>query len=180
MRQRLWHNGMVRRLFLALVIVGGALGCSGPYAGKPSPLVRPVKKKRPQAAAATFDDQCKTDFFADASRVKPRTRDADQLVVQGNRILTSGDDETATMLDALGKFRSALAADPYQAEATFKMAVVYAQLRKKGCAVALLKRLAELERHPDFERQATLMIQAAQGESSFDAFRDEANAAVGR
>lgn len=95
-------------------------------------------------------------------------------------MLTAGDDEPAAALEALGKFRSALAADPYQAEATFKMAVVYAQLRKKGCALALLKRLAELERHPDFERSAALMIQAAQGEGVFEPFRDEANAAVGR
>ena len=180
MAWRLWHTIAVRRLLLVVITLGGLASCSGPYAAGPSPLVRPVKKKRPPAASATYDDQCKTDFFADASRVKPRPRDADQLVVQGNRILTSGDDEAATMLDALSKFRGALAADPYQAEATFKMAVVYAQLRKKGCAVALLKRLAELERHPDFERQAALMIQAAQGESSFDGFRDEANAAVGR
>ena len=48
--------------------------------------------------------------------------------------------------EALSKLRNALRADPYGPEPTYKMAVAYALVGKKGCSLALLERCGVVSR----------------------------------
>ena len=46
--------------------------------------------------------------------------------------------------DAVDKYRNALTKDPYNPEATVKLAEAYDLVQRKGCALAMLRRLATL------------------------------------
>ncbi len=166
-------------------------GCAGPYSGKPAKLKKPRKKKRPKAveeeAAAqepVFDEKCRTNFFAPPS-ARRKTRQSRSLAKQADRYLVEAEEKEgqariSTVSDALSKLRNALKADPYGPEATYKMAAAYAMVGKKACALALLERLNELTKMPAVMNEAERVINRALRDDSFEPFRKDANAALGR
>ncbi|MCG8418363.1 MAG: hypothetical protein MJE77_10515 [Proteobacteria bacterium] len=183
-------------VILAVVFALGAItaeaGCAHPYSGKPEKLKKPRKKRKPESAqqaenaeAPVLDEKCRTNFFADNSRVRRRTRTSRQLTRQAEEILLEaerqeGSSRITAVGDALGKLRNALQADPYSAEATYRMAAAYASVGKKGCAVALLQRLNDLTKMPAAEASAERAINRALRDQSFDLFRKDADQALGR
>jgi len=180
----------VPRLVALVVALGlgvGALGCAPLYGGKAEPLSKLKKKKAPPESevAIPWDEECKVDFFGDGAKFRPRPQDAAPLFESGQAAMTQADrspDPAAKgvlIVDALNKFKNALTKDPYNAEITLALAAGYARALKKGCALALLKRLVELEGHPDYESAARRMIGSAQSEGAFGGFRKESDAAVG-
>lgn len=50
--------------------------------------------------------------------------------------------------DAVSDFITALAADPYNIEATYGLAAAYARIGRKQCAINMLQRLLEMRPHP--------------------------------
>lgn len=185
----------MRLAMIALVTVLGfgaaTLSCATPYSNKPERLKKPRKKKRPEPtqeeaaqAAPVLDEKCRTNFFANPTTVR-KTRLGQQLAKEADGLLAEADDQEgqvriSTVKDALGKLTSALKADPYGAEPTYKMAVAYAMVGKKGCALALLDRLQQLSKHPDYTDEAERVINRALRDQSFDIFRKEADQALGR
>src|SRR5207237_1518503 len=111
------------------------------------------------AAEVKYDDECKAKFQEDGSRVRRKSPAAQ--IEAGDAALeqvAASNDPAAKAgfaVDAINKFKNALGQDPYSGQATYKLAVSFALVRKKGCALALLKRLTELQKHPDFEGEAT-------------------------
>jgi len=81
----------------------------------------------------------------------------------------------------IDRFRNALSKDPYNAEATLKLALAYDKVYRKGCALKLLARIATLEGHPSFRTAAKRAAdQVADSGEWFKGYRKEAIAAVGR
>ncbi|HTJ47706.1 MAG TPA: hypothetical protein VL463_36670 [Kofleriaceae bacterium] len=164
-------------------------GCPGPYENiKAESVKKPTKKARPPDAPVVaeeikYDEDCKTKFQEDGSKV--RRKSPQQQIDAGDQALQLVDqtpdpaNKANAAIEAINKYKNALAQDPYSALATYKLAVSYALVRKKGCAIALLKRLTELQKHPDFENEATRMIKSVDDEPAFKGFHKDALTAAG-
>ncbi len=192
-----------RRSHLGALVVGLALvagaglatGCAGPYAGQAERLKKPPKKKMPEVVAAApveikFAGECVAKFQEENAKAMAQhnrgATKARQMAGQGAELLEqaakSTDDAQVAGLtkEAIGKLRGALLEDPYSAEASYNLAVGYARARRKTCALALLKRLAELEKYDEFTPAARRMLKAAEDDAAFSLFRKEATEAMGR
>ncbi len=162
-------------------------GCTGPYTGKPERLEKPRKKKRPQAeedGALALDDECRTNFFAKPTK-RRNQRQGRALASQAERILSQaegqeGQPRILSVQEALSKLSNALRADPYGPAPTYRMAVAYALVGKKGCSLALLDRLQQLTVMPEVQGEAERTVNRALRDQTFDIFRKEADAAMGR
>lgn len=162
-----------------------AAGCAPLYSGKAEPLRKPQSKTRPPEAdqPIKWTEPCDVDFFADGSRLKRNTPLAISESARADAAMMTAlakDDPIPGVLDAIGKYKAALVADPYNAEATKGLAVAYAKVYFKGCAVKLLGRLSEMADNPTFSADATRMVDSAVADSAFDGFRNDADAALGR
>lgn len=179
---------MVRRILTVLTAL--ALSACGPlYAGKPQKLRGMKTKPRPpeaDVAVIPWNDKCEAKFFLDGSKVRPEPREAAPLFDTGRTALENADrseDPKARgnlMVEAMRKLNNALVKDPYNAEITVTLAIANAKVLRKGCALALLKRLVDLEKHPTYRSAAQRMIGFVQSEDAFAGFRSEADSAVGR
>lgn len=189
---------MASRLAVVLVtaLVGGGfafstVGCAHPYSGKPERLRKPRKKKKPKkkeddkTAEVQWDEKCRTNFF-DKPTKRRRPRSSKRMAKQADSLLVAaeskeGKERVTLVNDAVSKLKSALKKDPYGPEATYKLAVAYALVAKKGCAIELLKRLQALTTHtnPKIEAEASLAVKRAANDIAFDGFRKDANAALG-
>jgi hypothetical protein len=90
-----------------------------------------------------------------------------------------GERKILKVIDAIKKLKSALGQDQFSPLATYQMAVAYTLVQKKGCALMLLQRLNDLQRMPEVAREAELVIKRAAQDQVFDAFRKDADAAMG-
>lgn len=181
---------------VALALVAGAglglTGCQELYGGKPEKLATPQPKKKPKEAAEPEIaikevEDCQADFQADPSAVRQQTSQATQLISDGDTAIASSDktaDPVAQgnlLREGVDKYRNALIRDPYSAEATLKLALAYDRVYRKGCAIAMLKRLEKLSRNPRFARAANAAIESISDNTQwFKRWRKDANAAVGR
>jgi thioredoxin-like negative regulator of GroEL len=177
---------------LAIVAGVGLLGCQPLYGGKPEKLVAPKRVKEPkeQPIAETpvkEIEDCQADFRADPKNVRAQTALSNQLTGEGETALASSDqakDPTAQadfLKTSIDKFRNALLKDPYNAEATLKLALAYDKVYRKGCAIAMLKRLAALSANPKYAKTATPAIDSIGDNGQwFKRYRKDAISAVGR
>lgn len=176
---------------LGLSLGAAQWGCAQPYSGKPERLKKPRKKKKPEPTEQEvaekeleFDEKCRTNFFDKPTTLR-KTRLSRRLAKQADGMLVEAEEEEgqariSSVSEALSKLTNALKADPYGPEATYKMAVAYALVGKKGCAIALLERLQQLTRHPEAMNEAERVVNRALRDHSFEPFRKDADAALGR
>ncbi|MGE0545571.1 MAG: hypothetical protein AB7O24_06510 [Kofleriaceae bacterium] len=179
-----------RSLALLVVLVAVVPSCQPLYGSKPEKLKNPEKKKRPPEAATAapiYIEDCAADFRGDPSKVRPQPAIAQPLVVEGETALrtaeTSKDPSSQVQLItlAIDKLRNALMKDPYNADATLQLALAYDRVYRKGCALALLKRLAALSANPKYARDADRAVgRVTDSEHWFKAYRKDAISAVGR
>jgi len=174
-------------------------GCGGPYRDKPQKLPRVKVNAKGEAAAnaaagpATtdikYDDECSAKFADDPMKAKRSPGKAAPFVSQGgdfmDRANTSPDPQVqgTSIVSAIEQYKKALLEDNYNAEATFSLAVAYAKVRKKGCALKLLKRLGELQSNPKLAggtaRLESFLAQV-EDEAAFKPFKNDALQAIGR
>jgi hypothetical protein len=181
----------VRILACLILVAGGLGGCQPLYGGKPEKLANPSKKKRPpepeQAEVKiTYVEECKADFRGE-SKIRPQPSIAERLIQDGESAMQSArqakdaKSEVDLIRVAIDKYRNALLKDPFNAEATLGLALAYDRVLRKGCALALLKRIAALEENPKYasgaRRAADLVTDNNQW---FKGYRNEAISAVGR
>jgi len=186
-------------ILLALALgAGSALtACgSGPYTGKPEKLKKPRAKKRPEgsanptevasggAATPMSEGDCRTNFFAEPYRKRREKNEARGMAMQAESTLMGaerkfGPERQQLVIEAMGTLSNALKKDPYGPEPTYKLAVAYALVGKKKCALALLERLKQLGTLADVEKEAARTIQRAARDPAFTAFQKEAKTALG-
>src|SRR5262245_32869233 len=86
-------RGIALAVALAVGAAGGA-GCSGPYSGKAERLKKPPKRKapvEPDAAALPYNEECKTAFFEDNSRVRRNSTGARGKIATADASLGTAD-----------------------------------------------------------------------------------------
>ncbi len=178
-------------VWLALVVGFGLIGCQPLYGGKPEKLPVVARKKAPPEAEVTEApvkeiDECQADFRGDPKGVRPQTGLSNQLTGEGDSAVASGDKAEAgakgsLFREAVDKYRNALLKDPYNTEATLKLALAYDRVYRKGCAIAMLKRLAALSANPKFAQKANSAIDSIGDNNQwFKRYRKDAISAVGR
>jgi hypothetical protein len=183
----------MRRGFAFLLLAGvfGLTACRPLYGNKPEKLVTPSKRKRPAAkdepVVVKYVEDCEADFRGDPKRVRPQPAMANQLVDQGNTAMQSAEtakepkSQAEFITSGIDKYRNALLKDPYNANATLQLALAYDKVLRKGCSLALLKRLATLEANPEFASKAKQSIdRITDNDSWFKGYRKDAINAIGR
>lgn len=185
-----WLAVLALAITLGLGLAVTTTGCAGPYSGKPERLKKPKKKKPPEpeegeaAKEPEFVEDCRTNFFEEPT-TRRRSSQGRDLSKQAERYLYDADEQEGAeriqlVADAMGKLRNALKADPYGPEPTYKMAVAYAMVGQKGCALRLLERLQELTKMPEVEPEAERTIKRALHDQAFEPFRKDADTALGQ
>jgi hypothetical protein len=184
--------GLGTRLFICAAVAFGFAACSPLYGGAPEKLHTPEKKKRPPEPPEAADqvkyiEDCQASFQDDPRKWHPQPTLARPLVETGDTAIASSDKtnepnaKVGLIREAIDKYKSALIKDPYSADATLKLAVAYDKVLRKGCAIAMLKRLASLSNNPKFANEANRSIDAV-GDNAvwFKGYRKDAMQAVGR
>ena len=173
---------------LALVV---AVGCQPLYGGKPEKLVAPQKKKAPKEEVVEVQikevEDCQADFRADPKTARPNVALGNQLSSEGDSSIASSEKATdiqqrvGLVREAIDKYRNALIKDPYNADATLRLALAYDKVYRKGCAIAMLKRLNTLTANPKYAAKASPAVDSISDNGQwFKRYRKDAMAAVGR
>jgi hypothetical protein len=153
------------RNVLGIACVVALIGCQPLYGGKAERLKNPLltSGKRGEAEVPPpkpmYRETCHTNFRAPSTGVVRNTAAASKLVQDGDTRLASSERapieaKLELIVDSMTRYRSALQKDPYDAEATLKLALAYDKTLRKGCALAMLQRLEMLSNHPDFAAEA--------------------------
>ena len=159
-------NGARLGVCLALCLLGLGAGCQPLYGGKPEQAADAGQEEAAQGGGGRRgpgqDDRGLHGRLPGRSARPSGSRPSlsNDLTDQGSTAMTNSDkatDPTAQaglIRESIDKFRNALIKDPYNAEATLKLALAYDKVYRKGCALAMLKRLATLAANPRFSRTA--------------------------
>ena len=183
-------RGSAGALLACLVLA--TTGCQALYGGKPERLKNPERKKAPpepeQASVKIqYVEDCTANVRDDPKLARPNPGLANQLVGDGDTALQNANKakDPASQAEliklSIDKYRNALVKDPYNHEATLKLALAYDMVYRKGCAIAMLKRIAALQANPKYAKAANAKADEVNDNSSwFKGYRKDAIAAVGR
>jgi hypothetical protein len=177
---------------LIACITLASVACSPLYGGKPEHMKTPERKKRPKEAEEAppeikYVDDCNANFSDDPKKAHPQTPMSRQLFDAAESAFDQSDKakedsmKVSLLKEAIDKYRNALIKDPYNVPATLKLAVAYDRVLRKGCAIAMLKRLAALSNNPKWASEANRNIDSIDANAQwFKGYRKDALAAVGR
>jgi hypothetical protein len=144
----------------AFVLLAVTTGCQSMYGGPSESL--PKIRKVPHKAVPEVEpvipyvDSCATNFRANPVGLSIDRVRASQLVVTGDTSIQQAEkienpqSRTQLVIAGIDHYRNALVKDPYDAEATLKLALAYDKVYRRGCALKLLARISTLEGHPKF------------------------------
>lgn len=174
-----------------VVVAIGFVACQPLYGNRPERLHSLNKKKRPPEDTAEnevkYVDECLASFQDDPRKARPQPMQSRQLVDLGDVASASSDraqqpeSKVGLIREAIDKYRNALLKDPYNADATLKLAVAYDKVLRKGCALAMLRRLASLGNNPKIAPDAPRKMDAVSDNSQwFKDYRKDAMSAIGR
>jgi len=140
-----------------LLSVLAACGSSGPSAARDPLRPRPTPIKKVEMVRSTPGDcdPVKPSEGEPARVHKDRSvEEAQAIATQGLELLQRSDkpvpepEKNALLEQAVAKFHTALAADPYNVRATYNLAAAYARIGRAQCSINLLWRLTELSAWP--------------------------------
>lgn len=157
--------------------------------GKPS---QPLAKVRPiphelvpeLEPVIPYVDACAI-VRTDPARISIDAPRATQLMATGDGLIQRAEtipnpqSRAEVVRDGIQHYSNALTKDPYNAEATLKLALAYDKVYRRGCALKLLARLATLENHPKFRVSARRMVDWVTSEAEmFKGYRRDAIAVL--
>ena len=158
--------------------------------GDPAPRVKDPARRNPPAdwnkdpvAEVKYVDDCEVNFQLPVT-TKRQTKVAEQKVIAGDGTTANIKPDVepakrATLaVQSVEEYRQALIADPYNAEATLKLALAYDKVLRKGCALAMLKRLDALAANPRFGAEP-VKSRILDNEQWFKPYRNDALKAAG-
>jgi hypothetical protein len=183
---------------LPLLVVFAFAACQPMYGGKApamkNPSVVPESKRKiktddlPKKAEPIETCEWRTTPLPDPTKMPKRdavrsqeaTQRADQKQLGAERA-TDTKAKEALLIDSIQDYGAALNKDPYNAEATLKLALAYDKVLRKGCALKLINRLAKMTAHPKLERDANAKLDEIENHKTwFEDYRPEAMKATGR
>ncbi len=151
----------------------------------PKPI-QPPKGLPGEVVKVTYVEDCEVRTSRTAA-VKTDSRAAETLVRQGDTRLSTADrtpapeDKGSLLTRSIEDYSAALVKDPFNAEATLKLARAYDKVLRKGCALVMLERLQKLADNPRYEPAATDQIDDVVNHRTwFEGYRKDALRAVGR
>ena len=145
---------------------------------------RPVPAGADVAQPIAYVDDCPTDFHRDARGVRTQPRVAASLVETGNAsrdaaAQSTGSQQVELTVSSIQHYADALRADPYNASATLELAVAYDRVLRKGCALAMLRRLDSLAHNPTIAPDAGQRVaDVVDNPQWFRGYRKDALAAI--
>jgi hypothetical protein len=163
--------------------------CQSLYGGKSEPLAKvrkiPTKAVPEVAPVIPYVDSCATNFRGNPAGISIDRSRAEQLIVTGDTSIQQADkipepDARAKVVTVgIDHYRNALVKDPYNAEATLKLALAYDRVYRRGCALKLLARISVLENHPKFRISARRVVESVTDNAEwFKGYRKDAIAAL--
>lgn len=178
--------------WVVVVALGCAAGACQPlYGSKADKLSSPGRVKKPPDEAAVvvevkYVEDCTTNF-RDEGKPSLQTGQSNNLVSDGDQALsqarraTDPPTQAALLVQSVEKYRNALSKDHFNLEATLKLALAYDLVLRKGCALALLKRIAAFQANPMYARKAgQIADEVNDNPQYFKGYRKDAVTAVGR
>jgi hypothetical protein len=176
------------------VLLVAFAACQPLYGGAPEHLHTVEKKRKPPEALVAavpiaYVEECNSNFQDDPKKKPPPALAAlaPGLVAAGDTAMANSDKETdeqkkvGLWRDAVDKYRNALLKDPYSVDATLDLALAYDRLLRKGCALAMLKRLVALQINPKYTSAVTAKVgQISDNAQWFKGYRKDAMTAVGQ
>lgn len=181
------------RILFWVLLAACAVGCGPLYGGKAEKLKPPTKKPRPPeaevaAAPVKYIEDCTVNFATPAVRpnnngaARAAADNAEQKVDESIRA-EDPRAQVSAIEGAISAAKTALKVDPYNANATLQLARAYDRALRKGCALALLKRLSALETAVsyDFAKDAKAALdRVSDNPKWFSGYRKDAMSAAGR
>ncbi|HEY0252395.1 MAG TPA: hypothetical protein VGC41_12760 [Kofleriaceae bacterium] len=177
------------RILMGLGLVLGVVACQPLYGDPPErphtpePKVKPAEPPPPEPQYVT---ECTGHFTEEPKKFHPNPVLAQPFIDNGDTAIATSEKSTepvartTMVVTAIERYRSALVKDPYNADATLKLAVAYDKVLRKGCAIVMLKRLASLTNNPKLAPDANRSIQAIPINAGwFKGYRRDALDAVG-
>lgn len=165
------------------------------YGGKSERLHTPEKRRKPvepteEVKAVPYVEDCQADFRKEVKGLKVDGTASQNLTNDGDTAIANGDkakdpkQQSEQWRDGVDRYRQALVKDPYNHEATLKLALAYDKVYRKGCAIQMLRRLAQLAGqtyNSKWARDAQKDIDDVYDHTNwFRGYRKEAMTAVGR
>lgn len=169
------------------------VACQPMYGAKPEKMRVATKDPRKIPTddiptGPTYVETCTVDFQKAAPKtgIKRDTRSSAKLVGSGDTTITTADatadaaQRADLVRESIDRYSGALVRDPFNADATLKLALAYDRVYRKGCALALLKRLTALTSNRLYEPDATANINRVDDNKQwFKGYRTEALRAIG-
>lgn len=178
-------KSLIAACAVALTASCAMYGDPAPRVKNPPPIrhTEIVEKDPPKV----YIDDCDWKVVQPTKAPKRDVVRSDQHVKVGDTAAVGADkaavpaDKTKLLIDSIQEYGAALERDPFNAEATLKLALAYDKVLRRGCALALLDRLGKLADHPTYERSATERIDDVENHKSwFGDYRKDALKALKR
>lgn len=172
------------RIFFAVMLAGCSMYGAPPAVLHSPPHLRPPAGSDAGEPPIAYVDDCATDFHRDARAVHPQPKLAADLVATGDATRdaaskATGAQQAELLVSSIQHYADALRADPYDANATLDLAVAYDRVLRKGCALALLRRLDSLAQNPHVAPAASERVaDVVDNPQWFKGYRKDALAAV--
>ena len=144
--------------------------CQPLYGGKPEKLKNAGEEEEAARGAEAaveikYVEDCNANFSDDPKKAHPQPPQSRPSCSATARPRSTESDKAkedsmkvSLIKEAIDKYRNALIKDPYNVPATLKLAVAYDRVLRKGCAIAMLKRLAALSGNPKWASEANRNI----------------------